>query len=154
MKNFQRLTLGLFVVLAGAFVVGCSSDGDVVNAGAAGAGASVAPGGGDVTKGSTLFHDNSKTGPGCVNCHGASGEGLVGPNITGSSSAGIGSWSEQEFNDAVRNGKSPTGNMLCMTMPAYPATVVSDADLVDIFAYLKTTQDNTANLGTSGCKTK
>ena len=76
----------------------------------------------------------------CVNCHGKDGRGgLVFP--TGVKSANI-TWSKlkSEFNDeklkaAITQGKDPDGSKLSTYMPRWQ---ISDKDLSDLIAYLKT----------------
>jgi mono/diheme cytochrome c family protein len=87
----------------------------------------------------------------CNTCHGATGAGLLGPNISGSVSAGIGSWTEAQFAVAVRTGINKKGEMLCALMPMYPET---DSDLADLYAYLLSQPNDTMTQGSyasAGC---
>lgn len=62
---------------------------------------------------------------------------FYGPNITPDPTHGIGQWNEADFVRAVREGKSPTGQLF----PAFPFTSftkMSDADVADLWAYMKT----------------
>jgi mono/diheme cytochrome c family protein len=82
----------------------------------------------------------------CNGCHGASGEGnATGPNITGSTTAGIGNWSLADFTKAVREAKSPTGRQYCSTMTAFPS--MTDPQVLDLFTYLKGQKNDTAQRG-------
>lgn len=94
---------------------------------------------------------------GCTSCHAAPGAeddrklvlsgGLriesdfgtfLVPNISPHPEAGIGAWTEADFVTAMREGTSPDGQHY---YPAFPYTSyarMSDADLLDLFAYLKT----------------
>jgi mono/diheme cytochrome c family protein len=63
---------------------------------------------------------------------------IAAPNITSDRDAGLGSWSEADFRRALREGVSPGGKRLYPAMP-YPAyALMSDADVVALWAYIKT----------------
>jgi len=62
----------------------------------------------------------------CAGCHGANGQGGVGPKIAGLS------LSYAEFSAVVRAGAPP--------MPAFTPAQVSDAELQQIYAYLRSLQ--------------
>lgn len=85
----------------------------------------------------------------CATCHGAMGGGGLGPNITGSKTAGIGNWTFAEFTSAVRIGADKDGGELCAEMTRFPTSMVSDAQLQAIYDYLMGIQNNTANKGLS-----
>jgi mono/diheme cytochrome c family protein len=76
---------------------------------------------------------------GCYGCHGAQLTGGSGPppggaNIT---PAGIGDWTERDFLVALRTHRRPNGSTIEEVMPrAYGE--MAEADLVSIFAYLRT----------------
>lgn len=86
----------------------------------------------------------------CVACHTAPGGkpfagglGLKTPfgtiyatNITPDKATGIGGWTDQQFMNAVRNGKGANGENLYPAMPYNVYAKVSDQDLKDIKAYL------------------
>lgn len=86
----------------------------------------------------------------CVACHTAPGGkpfagglGLNTPfgtiyatNITPDKETGIGGWTDQQFMNAVRNGKGANGENLYPAMPYNVYAQVSDQDLKDIKAYL------------------
>jgi mono/diheme cytochrome c family protein len=91
---------------------------------------------------------------GCLGCHTedkkdavpfAGGRALktpfgtfYGPNITPDPQAGIGKWTEADFMRALRQGERPDGANYFPAFPYPSFTKISDADLRDIFAYLKT----------------
>jgi mono/diheme cytochrome c family protein len=85
----------------------------------------------------------------CSICHGPKGAGLLGPNITGSTSAGIGSWTDAQFTTSVRTGVNDKGRELCADMTRFPVALISDAQLTAIHDFLKANINNTANNGTS-----
>jgi len=98
---------------------------------------------GNATAGMTLFVARS-----CNGCHGNLGEGnATGPNISGSTTAGIGSWTQPEFSKAVKQATSRTGRMYCATMTAYPT--LSDQQVADLFAFLKAQKNDTVQRGTA-----
>ena len=104
---------------------------------------------GDAKRGEYL----SKAG-GCIGCHTetrkdaqpfAGGRALktpfgtfYGPNITPDPKAGIGSWKEADFIRAMREGKRPDGANYFPAFPYSSFTRISDADLRDLWAYLRT----------------
>jgi len=94
---------------------------------------------------------------GCVGCHTqqtkdpkeavpyAGGRALktpfgtfYGPNITPHPTAGIGRWSEADFIRAMREGKRPDGANYFPAFPYASFTGMTDADLRDLWAYLRT----------------
>jgi mono/diheme cytochrome c family protein len=98
----------------------------------------------------------SKVG-GCVGCHTqatkdpkdavpyAGGRALktpfgtfYGPNITPHPQAGIGKWSEADFIRAMREGRRPDGAHYFPAFPYPSFTGITDADLRDLWAYLRT----------------
>ncbi len=105
---------------------------------------------GDAKRGEYL----AKAG-GCVGCHTeekkegavpfAGGRALktpfgtfYGPNITPHPEAGIGRWSEADFVRAMRQGVRPDGANYFPAFPYPSYTKISDADLRDLWAYLRT----------------
>jgi mono/diheme cytochrome c family protein len=104
---------------------------------------------GDAKRGQYL----AKVG-GCVGCHTedkkdaapfAGGRALktpfgtfFGPNITPHPDAGIGRWTEANFIRAVRFGERPDGANYFPAFPYPSFTRISDADLRDLWAYLRT----------------
>jgi mono/diheme cytochrome c family protein len=91
---------------------------------------------------------------GCLGCHTeekkgavpyAGGRGLkspfgtfYGPNITPHPAAGIGKWSEADFMRAMREGKRPDGANYFPAFPYPSFNAITDADLRDLWAYLRT----------------
>jgi mono/diheme cytochrome c family protein len=59
-------------------------------------------------------------------------------NITPDRETGIGAWSDQEFDDAVRRGVRPNGARLYPAMPYTAYTKMSHDDVLAIRAYLRT----------------
>ena len=105
---------------------------------------------GDVERGNYLIRLG-----GCVACHTdaaagraelSGGAGLqtsfgtfVPPNITSDPEAGIGSWTVQQFAEAMSNGMGPQGHLY----PAFPYenyTLMSDQEIVDLYAALMATE--------------
>lgn len=82
---------------------------------------------GDVAAGEKAF-----TAATCVGCHGAKAAGGVGPALP----KVVNGWTDEQFASAVREGKAPEKTLQAM-MPHFAAAQVSDADLVNIHAYLK-----------------
>jgi len=91
---------------------------------------------------------------GCAGCHTEEKEGAVrfaggralktpfgtfyGPNITPHDQAGIGRWTEADFIRAMREGVRPDGANLFPAFPYPSFTKITDADLRDLWAYLRT----------------
>lgn len=90
----------------------------------------------------------------CAGCHTAPGGApfaggvelqtpfgkLVGANITPDAETGIGAWSEKDFRNVMKNGVGHDGVRLYPAMP-YPAyTKMSDRDVGDLWAYLRSLQ--------------
>jgi len=91
---------------------------------------------------------------GCVGCHTevkkdatpyAGGRALktpfgtfYGPNITPHPSAGLGRWSEADFVRAMRLGVRPDGEHYFPAFPYPSFTRITDTDLRDLWAYLRT----------------
>lgn len=62
---------------------------------------------------------------------------LYSTNITADTAAGIGSWTEEQFARAMREGLDDEGKHLYPAFPYTSFTRLSDADLSALFAYLK-----------------
>jgi mono/diheme cytochrome c family protein len=60
-----------------------------------------------------------------------------GPNITPHPEAGIGRWSEADFMRAMREGRRPDGSNYFPAFPYPSFTLIADADLRDLWAYLR-----------------
>ena len=97
---------------------------------------------------------------GCAGCHTekdavafAGGRALntpfgtfYGPNITPDPKAGIGRWTETDFIRAMRHGERPDGANYFPAFPYPSFTRIGDADLRDLWAYLRTLRaSNRAN---------
>lgn len=111
-------------------------------------GASAALAQGDAKRGEYL----SKAA-GCLGCHTEAREGAVpyaggrpletpfgvfyGPNLTPHVQAGLGRWSEADFVRAMREGRRPDGAHYFPAFPYPSFTKISDADLRDLWAYLR-----------------
>lgn len=65
---------------------------------------------------------------------------LVSPNITPDRSTGIGAWSEDDFRNAMKRGIGHNGVRLYPAMPYTAYTKMSDRDIADLWAYLRTLQ--------------
>ena len=63
---------------------------------------------------------------------------FYGPNITPHPTQGIGAWSERDFIRAMREGRRPDGANYFPAFPYTAFTRIADADLRDIWAYLRT----------------
>lgn len=63
---------------------------------------------------------------------------IVSPNITPDSETGIGAWSDDQFDNAVRRGMRPDGSRLYPAMPYPFYTKMSRDDVLAIRAFLKT----------------
>jgi mono/diheme cytochrome c family protein len=63
---------------------------------------------------------------------------MYGSNITSDPKYGIGSWSEKDFEGALRRGVSKDGTYLYPAMPYIEFTKISDADIHALYAYFRT----------------
>jgi mono/diheme cytochrome c family protein len=63
---------------------------------------------------------------------------LIAPNITPDPQTGIGNWTAQQFDDAVRRGRMPNGKRMYPAMPFPYFTRMPAADVRAIRAYLDT----------------
>ena len=91
---------------------------------------------------------------GCVGCHTVNKAGAVpfaggraletpfgifyGPNITPDKDTGIGSWAEADFKRAIRQGERRDGSHYFPAFPYPSFTGMTDTDIQDLWAYLKT----------------
>ena len=90
---------------------------------------------------------------GCASCHTAPKDGaflaggrefetdfgtFISPNITPDAETGIGGWSDEDFMRAMREGVSPDGGHYYPVFPYTSYTRMSDADVLDLKAYLDT----------------
>ena len=67
---------------------------------------------------------------------------FYGPNITPHESAGLGRWSESDFVRAIREGLRPDGAHYFPAFPYPSFTRIADADLRDLWAYLRSLPPN------------
>lgn len=65
---------------------------------------------------------------------------ITGPNITVDEETGIGSWTREEFRNAVKHGRRPDGKLLYPAMPYVNYARMSDDDVDRIWDYLQTVQ--------------
>jgi mono/diheme cytochrome c family protein len=100
-----------------------------------------------VARGAYIF-----TASGCVECHTRKGGKLLAggralktpfgtyytPNITPDPTDGIGRWSERDFARALRDGIGPDGTHYFPVFPYPSFTFMTDADMGDLYAYLRT----------------
>lgn len=63
---------------------------------------------------------------------------FYGPNITPHPQAGIGRWTELDFIRAMRHGNRPDGTNYFPSFPYPSFTKITDADLHDLWAFLRT----------------
>ena len=68
---------------------------------------------------------------------------FFGPNITPHPQAGIGRWTEADFVRAMRQGVRPDGANYFPAFPYPSFTKISDGDLRDLWAYLRTLPQST-----------
>jgi len=99
-----------------------------------------------VQRGASVF-----AAAGCAECHTAKGgKPLAGgralktpfgtfysPNITPDPATGIGKWSEVDLKRALREGIGPDGTHFFPVFPYPSFTFMTDADIHDLYAYLK-----------------
>lgn len=64
--------------------------------------------------------------------------GVVAKNITQDVETGIGSWSDEEIEAALRDGLRPDGTKLYPVMPYSFIRMMSDQDMKDLIAFLRT----------------
>ena len=126
----RKIRLAALALLLGAWTVSASAQGDA-------------------KRGEYL----AKAG-GCLGCHTEAKEGAAfyaggralktpfgtffGPNITPHPQAGIGKWTEADFVRAMRHGRRPDGANYFPAFPYPSFTKITDSDLRDLWAYLRT----------------
>lgn len=144
-KQVQKVGgfLALAAVMAGVPCTGAFADHALPDA------AKAAPGNGDalVQRGKYI----SLAGD-CMSCHSAPGGkpyaggnalkspyGIIyGPNITQDVKTGIGSWSKEDFERALRQGRSKDGSYIYPAMPYDAYTKMTAADMDALWAYMRT----------------
>lgn len=71
----------------------------------------------------------------CAACHGPNGQGQIGPSLVGED--GPKNWTLAQFTATLREGKTPD-RQLSAAMPRYAETQISDEQIADLQAYIKT----------------
>lgn len=71
----------------------------------------------------------------CAACHGPNGQGQIGPSLVGED--GPKNWTLAQFTATLREGKTPD-RQLSAAMPRYAETQISDEQVADLQAYIKT----------------
>jgi cytochrome c553 len=86
----------------------------------------------------------------CVSCHAKGAVGGIGPNITFSTTAGIGGrYTQANMLTLIRTGAKPDGVVTCDTMTRFSATVLPDAKVQTLYTYLQSLKNDTVNKGSS-----
>ena len=84
---------------------------------------------GNAEAGQTVYVGN------CAGCHGPNGQGQIGPSLVGED--GPKNWTLAQFTATLRNGQTPD-RQLGAAMPRYAETQISDEQVADLQAYIKT----------------
>ncbi|MBB5234403.1 c-type cytochrome [Deinococcus budaensis] len=84
---------------------------------------------GDAGAGQAIYVSN------CQGCHGEQGQGVVGPSLV--QADGPKSWTLAQFTTTLREGRTPE-RQLSAAMPRYSEQQISDAQVADLHAYIKT----------------
>ena len=64
--------------------------------------------------------------------------GLYAPNISTSSTHGIGSWTFEDFYVAMKHGQNPTGSNYFPVFPYSSYSMMNTEDIADLWSYLQT----------------
>lgn len=80
---------------------------------------------GDIEAGKSAFGS-------CAGCHGADAKGGFAPSLIA-----VGAWPTADFAKVLREGVRPDGGKVAPTMPRFNESQISDQDLVNIQAWLK-----------------
>ena len=59
------------------------------------------------------------------------------PNLTNDEATGLGSWTDEQIANAIRTGERPDGRILAPIMPWISYAAYTDADIMDLVAYLR-----------------
>lgn len=97
--------------------------------GGAAGGAAPEAAAGNAEAGQTVYVGN------CAACHGPNGQGQIGPSLVGED--GPKGWTLAQFTATLREGKTPD-RQLSAAMPRYAETQISDDQIADLQAYIKT----------------
>lgn len=117
--------------MAGSTSTGTAAAGEGATAPAAPATDGAAPAAGasgDVQAGQTVYAAN------CSGCHGENGQGVVGPSLV--TADGPKAWTDAQFLATLREGKTPQ-RQLSAAMPRFSEAQISDAQVVNLHAYIK-----------------
>lgn len=87
---------------------------------------------GDAAAGQQVFAGN------CAGCHGQNAQGGIGPSLV-MATDGPKAWTLAQFTTVLREGRTPE-RTLNATMPRFNAEQISDKQVADIQAYIKTLQ--------------
>lgn len=121
-----------FVVVSVGIAIGAYQLGQNIGGAGQNEGAEMQPAAVTTTiNGQTLYATN------CIGCHGAKGEGGVGPALATSAT-----WSEAEFGLAIKQGKAPSRE-LAPTMPRFAqldGQDTSDEQVAALHEYIKSLQ--------------
>ncbi|WP_420596760.1 c-type cytochrome [Deinococcus sp.] len=90
---------------------------------------------GDPAAGKALFAGITNIAVNCAVCHGAGGKGGVGANLTVADGPKF--WTDAQFLLALRQGQAPN-KVLNTTMPRFSPEQLTDQQVTDIHAYVKT----------------
>lgn len=107
---------------------GEAASGEAATEEAAG-GAATEAAAGNAEAGQTVYVGN------CAACHGPNGQGQIGPSLVGED--GPKGWTLAQFTATLREGKTPD-RQLSAAMPRYAETQISDEQIADLQAYIKT----------------
>ncbi|HUS41237.1 MAG TPA: cytochrome c [Ilumatobacteraceae bacterium] len=141
-SRLARVAVGSGVTMLLAFAaVSCSDDGGSADSGAAAAtSASGAPGAGDVANGEVLARSK-----GCAGCHGPDFDGGAGPGWIGLAGSEVelvdGSVVVADTDYLVRAIADPSAELVADYTLKMPANNLSDAEIVDIVAYIESLAD-------------
>lgn len=87
---------------------------------------------GDASAGQQVFAGN------CAGCHGQNAQGGIGPSLV-MATEGPKAWTLAQFTTVLREGRTPN-RTLGAVMPRFTAAQISDQQVADIQAYIKTLQ--------------
>lgn len=85
---------------------------------------------GNAEAGTEIFASN------CAGCHGAQAEGGIGPTLV--TDQGPKAWTLAQFTTVLRKGVVPEGRELSAVMPRFSDAQLSDTQVADLLAHIKT----------------